>query len=160
MSEPPPPPPGTYPGGFPPPLYGEYSALPPAAPKNGLGTAALVVAIVGLLSCWTVIGGVVLGITAIVLGIIGRGRAKKGEATNGGVATGGIVLGAVSIVAGLAFIAIYATLGWAMFQDVGGGDYIDCVNRAGSDETAIQDCANEFTQRVEDEFSVTVTPRP
>lgn len=164
MSEPPPPPPGSYPGGppggYPPPLYGGYPAMPPTGPKNGLGTAALVVAIVGLLSCWTVIGGIALGITAVVLGVIGRGRVKRGEANNGGMATGGIALGALSIVAGLAFIAIYATLGWAMFQDVGGGDYIDCINRAGSDEAAIQECANDFTQRVEDEFSVTVTPTP
>jgi hypothetical protein len=161
MSELPPPPPGVYPGppgGYPPPLYGGYPAIPPAGPKNGLGTAALVVAIVGLLMCWTVVGGVVLGITAIVLGALGRGRAKRGEATNGGVATGGIVLGALSIVAALAFVAIYATLGWSMFKEVGGGDYIDCVNRAGSDQTAIEQCANEFTERVEQEFSVTVTP--
>jgi uncharacterized protein DUF4190 len=161
MSEPLPPPPGAYPGppgGYPPPLYGGYPAFPPAGPRNGLGTAALVVAIVGLLTCWTVLGGVVLGITAIVLGGLGRGRAKRGEATNGGVATAGIALGALSIIAGLAFVAIYATLGWSMFKEVGGGDYIDCVNRAGSDQAAIEQCANEFTERVEQEFSVTVTP--
>ncbi len=171
MSEPPPPPSGAYPGppgayppplygGYPPPLYGGYPPIPPVAPKDGLGTAALVIAIVGLLSCWTVVGGFVLGITAIVLGVLGRGRVKRGEATNGGVAVGGIVLGALSIVAGLAFIAIYATLGWATFQDVGGGDYIDCVNRAGSDQTAVEQCANEFSERLEDEFSITVTPTP
>src|SRR5690242_18393520 len=136
MSEVPPPPPGAYPGppgGYPPPLYGGYSAIPPSAPKNGLGTAALVVAIVGLLSGWSIVGGIALGITAIVLGVIARGRVKRGEANNGGVATAGIALGALSVIAGLVFIAIYATLGWAMFQDVGGGDYIDCINRAGSD---------------------------
>jgi hypothetical protein len=161
MSEPLPPPPGAYPGppgGYPPPHYGGYPAFPQTGPKNGLGTAALVVAIVGLLSCWTVVGGVVLGITAIVLGGLGRGRAKQGEATNGGVATAGIALGALSIVAGLAFVAIYATLGWSMFKEVGGGDYIDCVNRAGSDQAAVEQCANEFTERVQQEFSVTVTP--
>lgn len=164
MSEPPPPPPpGAYPGppgGYPPPLYGGYSAIPPTAPKNGMGTTALVLAIVGLVSCWTVVGGIVLGIAAIVCGVLGRNRAARGEATNGGVATGGIVLGALAVVAGLAFIAIYATLGWAMFKDVGGGDYIDCVNRAGNDQAAIEQCATEFTQRVEDEFSITVTPTP
>lgn len=178
MSEPPPPPPGAYPGppgaypgppggypgppgGYPSPLYGGYPVIPPAGPtgpKNGLGTAALVVAIVGLLTCWTVVGGIVLGITAIVLGALGRGRAKRGEATNGGIATGGIALGALSIVAGLAFVAIYATLGWSMFKEVGGGDYIDCINRAGSDQAAVEQCATEFTERVEQEFSVTVTP--
>jgi len=56
-------------------------------------------------------------------------------------------------------IAAIAFAVWG-FNEVGGGDYIDCVSRAGSDQQAIDDCANEFTQRVEDQFSVTVTPTP
>ncbi|WNG89999.1 DUF4190 domain-containing protein [Mycobacterium sp. ITM-2016-00317] len=174
MSEPPPPPPGTYPGGYPPQPYGGYGAYggyggysgygypppPPAAPKNGLGTAALVLAIVGLLLCWTVVGGVLLGIAGIVLGFLARTRVKRGEATNAGVALAGIVLGAVSIVASLVIVAIYATLGVALFRDLGGGDYVDCLQRAGNDEQAAQRCADEFTQRVEESFSITVTPTP
>lgn len=159
MSEPPPPPPqyGAYPGGYPPPPpYGSYGGYPPpapSAPKNGLGVASLVVAIVGL---FTVFGGIVLGVVAIILGFLGRGRVKRGEATNGGIAVAGIVLGALSILVSIAAIA-FAVWG---FNEVGGGDYIDCVSRAGSDQQAIDDCANEFTQRVEDQFSVTVTPTP
>ncbi|GAB3227735.1 DUF4190 domain-containing protein [Mycolicibacterium hippocampi] len=159
MSEPPPPPPqyGAYPGGYPPPPpYGSYGGYPPpapSAPKNGLGVASLVVAIVSL---FTVFGGIVLGVVAIILGFLGRGRVKRGEATNGGIAVAGIVLGALSILVSIAAIA-FAVWG---FNEVGGGDYIDCVTRAGSDQQAIDDCANEFTQRVEDQFSVTVTPTP
>ncbi|WP_370333398.1 DUF4190 domain-containing protein [Mycolicibacterium hippocampi] len=159
MSEPPPPPPqyGAYPGGYPPPPpYGSYGGYPPpapSAPKNGLGVASLVVAIVSL---FTVFGGIVLGVVAIILGFLGRGRVKRGEATNGGIAVAGIVLGALSILVSIAAIA-FAVWG---FNEVGGGDYIDCVSRAGSDQQAIDDCANEFTQRVEDQFSVTVTPTP
>ena len=59
----------------------------PIAPRNGLGMAALVIAIIGLLSCFTIAGGVVLGIAAVVMGFIGQGRVKRGEANNGGVAT-------------------------------------------------------------------------
>ncbi|MGB3229582.1 MAG: DUF4190 domain-containing protein [Mycobacterium sp.] len=159
MSEPPPPPPqyGAYPGGYPPPPpYGSYGGYPPpapSAPKNGLGVASLVVAIVSL---FTVFGGIVLGVVAIILGFLGRGRVKRGEATNGGIAIAGIVLGALSILVSIAAI-VFAVWG---FNEVGGGDYIDCVSRAGSDQQAIEDCANEFTQRVEDQFSVTVTPTP
>ena len=68
MSQPPPPPPyGAYPGGYPPPPQ-PYSgfAPPPTGPRNGLGIAALVIAIVGLVFCWTVAGGVILGLTAVI----------------------------------------------------------------------------------------------
>ncbi|MGZ8803425.1 MAG: DUF4190 domain-containing protein [Mycobacterium sp.] len=158
MSEPPQPPPyGAYPGGYPPPQYGpQYGGYPPpatAAPKNGLGTASLVVAIISL---FTVFGGIVLGVVAVILGFLGRGRVKRGEATNGGIAMAGIILGVLSILVSIAAIAIAV---WG-FNEVGGTDYVDCISRAGSDQQAVQDCADEFTQRVEDEFSITVTPTP
>lgn len=157
MSEPPPPPPGTYPGGYPPQPYGGYPPPVPAAPKNGLGTASLVVAIISL---FTLFGGVVLGIVAVVLGFLGRGRVKRGEATNGGVAMAGIILGFLSIIVSIAAFVIVGVFGVALFKEVGGTDYIDCVNNAGSDQAAVEQCAQEFTQRVEDEFSITVTPTP
>ena len=157
MSEPPPPPPGTYPGGYPPQPYGGYPPPVPVTPKNGLGTASLVVAIISL---FTLFGGVVLGIVAVVLGFMGRGRVKRGEATNGGVAIAGIVLGFLSIIVSIVAFVVVGVFGVALFNEVGGTDYIDCVNRAGSDQAAVQQCAEEFTQRVEDEFSITVTPTP
>ena len=169
MSEPPQPPQsGAYPGGSPPPPqqpyggypgypgYSGYAGPPQSEPKNGLGLAALILAIIGLLLCWSVAGGIVLGVVAVILGFLGRGRVKRGEADNGGVAIAGIALGFVAIIAGLVFIPIYIGL----FDSVGGTDYIDCVTRAGSDQAAVQECAEEFTRRVEDQFSVTVTPTP
>lgn len=160
MSEPPQPPQyGAYQGSYPPPppQYGGYpGGYPPpaaAAPKNGLGVASLVVAIIALFS---VVGGIVLGVVAVILGFLGRGRVKRGEADNGGVAIAGIVLGLLSIVVSIVVIAIAV---WG-FNEVGGTDYVDCVSRAGSDQQAIQECADEFTQRVEDQFSITVTPTP
>ena len=169
MSEPPQPPQyGAYPGGYPPPPqqpyggypgypgYSGYPGPPQSEPKNGLGLAALILAIIGLLLCWSVAGGIVLGVVAVILGFLGRGRVKRGEADNGGVAIAGIALGFVAIIAGLVFIPIYIGL----FDSVGGTDYIDCVTRAGSDQAAVQECAEEFTRRVEDQFSVTVTPTP
>ncbi|KMO81579.1 DUF4190 domain-containing protein [Mycolicibacterium chubuense] len=162
MSEPPPPPYGPTPGSYPPPPpqyggYGGYPVPPPAsAPRNGLGTAALILAIVGLVLCWSIAGGIILGLCAVIIGFVARGRVKRGEATNGGVAIAGIVLGAVAIVAALVFIPIYIGL----FDQVGGTDYVDCLSRAGNDAEAAQRCADEFTQRVEDQFSLTVTPTP
>ena len=131
---------GPYPGGYPPAPYGDY--YPPGPPKNGMGVAALVVAIIALISSVSVVGGIVLGIVAVILGFIGRGRVKSGEANNGGVATAGIILGVISIIAGLAFIAIWVGL----FKDVGAGGYFDCLQRAGQDRAAVQQCSDEFRQ--------------
>jgi Domain of unknown function (DUF4190) len=154
---PPPPPPqyGAYPGSYPPPPPPPYAGYipPPTAPKNGLGIAALVVAIIALV---TVFGGIILGVVAVILGFVGWGRAKRGEATNGGVAIAGIVLGFLAIIVSIAAIGLAI---WG-FSEVGGTDYFDCLSRAGSDEQAVQQCADEFRERVETEFSVTVTPTP
>jgi len=128
--------------------------LPPQAPKNGLGIAALVVAIVALIS---VVGGVVLGIVAVILGFLGWQRAKRAEATNGGIAIAGIVLGILSIIE--AIVVIMLSL-W-VFNEVGGTDYMQCLSDAGSDQDAVQQCVDQFQNRVEDQFSVTLTtPRP
>jgi hypothetical protein len=152
----PPPPQGVgYPGAYPPPPPQPYAgfAPPPTGPKNGLGIAALIVAIVGLVFCWTVFGGIILGLVAAVIGFVARGRVKRGEATNGGVAVAGIVLGILAIVLGLVFIPIW----YGVFDEVGGTDYVDCLSKAGSDQQAVQQCADQFRERVEDKFSVTLT---
>src|SRR3954463_8737580 len=159
MSEPPPPPQwGGYPGSYPPPPPQPYSgyAPPPVAPKNGLGIAALVVAIIGLVFCWTVVGGVILGVGAVIIGFVSRGRVKRGEATNGGVAIAGIVLGFLAIIVALVFIPIWI----GVFNEVGGTDYVDCLSKAGNDADAVQHCADQFRDRVENEFSVTVSRTP
>ncbi|ARP74412.1 DUF4190 domain-containing protein [Streptomyces pluripotens] len=103
-----------YPGGpsahaHPGPQYPSYAGPPPAvngygwpgmqpAPSDGMGTASLalgILAAVGFL-LWPV--AVVLGILAVIFGAIGRGRARRGEATNPGVALAGIICGATGIV--------------------------------------------------------------
>ena len=126
------------------------------APKNGLGIAALVLAVIALVSVATVFAPIVLGAVAVVLGFLGRGRVKRGAANNGGIAIAGIVLGALAIIVGLAFVAIWT----AVWKDVGGGDYIDCMQKAGSDHVLQQQCADQFRQSVEGRLSVTLTPTP
>ncbi|MGW6569872.1 DUF4190 domain-containing protein [Streptomyces sp. NPDC054975] len=80
-------------------------------PRNGLGVAALVLGIVGLLfglfplTFWL---GAILGILALIFGIIGHGRARKGEATNKGAALSGIILGALALVASIAWVIFFA----------------------------------------------------
>lgn len=149
-------PPSPYPAGYPPPPPYYGYPPPPMAPKNGLGTAALVLAVIALVSVVTVFAPIVLGAVAVVLGFLGRGRVKRGAANNGGIAIAGIVLGALAIIVGLAFIAIWA----AVWKDVGGGDYIDCMQKAGSDHVQQQQCADQFRQSVQGRLSVTLTPTP
>lgn len=70
--------------------YGGYGA-PPVRRRNGMGVAALVWGIVGILlfpPC---------SILAIVFGRIGLNRVARGEATNRGVAQAGFVLGIVGL---------------------------------------------------------------
>ncbi|MGX9791522.1 DUF4190 domain-containing protein [Mycobacterium sp. MMS18-G62] len=163
-SQPAPPPPpqpppsqyGAYPGSYPAPPPQPYSgfAPPPTGPRNGLGIAALVIAIIALVFCWSVFGGVILGLCAVIIGFVARGRVKRGEATNGGVAIAGIVLGFLAIIVSLIFVPIWI----GVFDQVGGTDYVDCLSKAGSDEQAIQQCADQFRDRVENEFSVQITP--
>jgi hypothetical protein len=128
-------------------------------PKNALGLTSLVLAIVGLLSVWVPvvnIASIVLGLVAIVIGIIGRRRVKRGIANNGGMAIAGIVLGTLAVIVGLAFIALWATV----WKDAGGGDYIDCMQKAGSNQYQQRHCADQFRQNVQDRLSVTLTPAP
>jgi hypothetical protein len=157
---PPTPPPYPYPAGqpYPPPPPQPYAgyAGPPVGPRNGLGIASLITAVIALITCASVVIGVILGIVAIVIGFAARGRVKRGEANNGGVAIAGIVLGFIAIIASLAFIAIW----YAVFSDVGGKDYFDCLSKAGNDSEQIQKCVDQFQQHIENRFSITLTPTP
>jgi hypothetical protein len=74
---------------------------PATAPRNGFGTTALVVGIVGILLCWVPVFGIIIAGVAILFGILGLGRTKRAEATNHGHAVAGVVLGAVAAVIGL-----------------------------------------------------------
>jgi hypothetical protein len=89
--------------------------VPPAAPqvmRNGLGTAALILGIIGTISgfmpflFW--LAGI-LGVIALVLGLVGKGRVKRGEASNKGVALTGAILGLVSLVLSVVGIVIVVT---------------------------------------------------
>jgi hypothetical protein len=77
------------------------SPSPATAPRNGYGTTALVVGIVGLVFCWVPMFGIILAGIAILFGFLGRARANRGEATNGGQAVSGAVLGSIAALIGI-----------------------------------------------------------
>lgn len=118
--------PSTYPS-YPP------QPQPPQPPqlRNGLGTAALTLGIIGVVLAFIpVIGwsGIILGILATVFGAIGRGRVKRGKADNGGMALTGIITGPLAIVISvLMTVLVFAAVDEAADD---WNDYADCVDHA------------------------------
>ncbi|MFF5936996.1 DUF4190 domain-containing protein [Streptomyces sp. NPDC012508] len=82
-------------------------------PSNGMGTAAMVLGIIAVAGFCMYGLGVVLGILALVFGIIGRKKVQRGEANNGGMATAGIVLGSIGILVSAVFLTFVI---WAVVQ--------------------------------------------
>lgn len=77
---------------------GYYAPMRVAMPvRNGMGTAALVLGIVGLFFSWAPYLGWSLPVMAIIFGGVGKSNANKGIANNGGSAVAGIVLGTITI---------------------------------------------------------------
>ncbi|MFD7610594.1 DUF4190 domain-containing protein [Streptomyces sp. NPDC059828] len=86
--------------------------VPPAPSQNGFGTAAMVLGILAVCTfCFYGLPSLVLGVLALIFGILGRKRYARGEATNNGQALAGIILGSVGIVLGAAILAFFA---WAI----------------------------------------------
>lgn len=139
--------------GYPQPGYGMGYGAPAPTKKNGLGTAALVVAIAALFLFWTIFGGFILGIVAIILGIIGISRAKRGEADNRGIALGGVILGVLAIIASAVFIVIGFMFLW---NSTGFDDYYDCVAQANNDQQEIEQCASDWATTLESQFETTI----
>lgn len=127
--------PGGYPGG------------PVAQPRNGMGTAALVLGILAVLGAITVIGGILLGLLALIFGIVGLRRVGKGVATNKGVAIAGIVTGLIGLIAAVAL----AVAGASLFFSTGGGDLVQCIQQAGGDQAQVLQCQQQYQQQVQEQ---------
>ncbi|WP_137993069.1 DUF4190 domain-containing protein [Streptomyces vilmorinianum] len=82
-------------------------------PSNGMGTASMVLGIIAVAGFCLYGLGIVLGVLALIFGIIGRKKVQRGEANNGGMATAGIVLGAIGTLVSAAFIGFII---WAVVQ--------------------------------------------
>ncbi|MFJ9364322.1 DUF4190 domain-containing protein [Nocardia sp. NPDC101769] len=124
-----------------------------------MAITAMVFGILGLLTFWTVlltIIGVLCGALAIILGVIAVTKARRGISGGFGMALAGAIMGVISLIGGI----LIGVLVWVVFKDTGGTDLIDCLNKAGNDSSKVQQCQDEFNKRVEDKFSVTLTPAP
>ena len=158
-SPPPPPPPAGYPPqppqwGAPPPGYGQqpwaqspyggtpYGQRPPK--KNGIGVAALVLGVLSILGGFFV-AGAVLGIVAIILGVVGMQRANRGEADNKGMAVAGLITGIIGVIISALFLVLYI----AVWNSSDFDNYRDCLEQAETDQD-IDDCADEFADDLGD----------
>jgi hypothetical protein len=169
MTSNPPPPPGDpqdQPGGYYPPQGQQGGQYPPQDQQggyyppqgqggyyqqpqqrgSGMAITALILGIIALLSCWTIVGGILFGLVAIVLGFIASRRAKRGVAGGRGMAITGIVLGLLGLVLSVVIVAVIG----AFWNSASFSDYRECLRDAGSDQEAIADCETEFRDVIED----------
>ena len=129
--------------------YPPYEGSPPPAarPKGaGMAIAALVLGILAVLLCWTVVGGVLLGLIAVVLGAIAARRAKRGISTGRGMAISGIVLGVIGLLLSVALFAI----GVSLFTSSGGKTLTECLQNAQGDQAKEQQCQRDFQRELQD----------
>lgn len=114
-----------------------------AGPRNGTGVGALVCGVLAVASILLFPPGMlVFGIAAVVLGIMGVRRAKRGEATNKSQATAGLVAGIVAVVV---FGVVIVTFFVQNQEDL--ADFRECVEAA-----ATQDQRDECQQRLESQL--------
>lgn len=116
---------GGYPGGQAPqygtgpPDYGQAGGYPgyPGYPgygpplqelPKGLAIAALVLGILALVTFWTAVGGIVLGIVGVILGGVAIRKAGRGQAGGRGMAIAGLVLSVLGLLGGILFAVLYA----------------------------------------------------
>ncbi|WP_432149553.1 DUF4190 domain-containing protein [Streptomyces sp. bgisy029] len=119
--------------------YGAQYGAPEPARSNGFAVTALVLGLLACLFFWTIVGGLLLGLLALVFGILGTLRARQGRAPRKGMAIAGTVLGALGLI-GSVIVLIFAV-------NVANSDSFknleDCLQNAGS-QAEEDRCAEDF----------------
>lgn len=76
------------------------AARPPGMPRNGLGTAAFVLGVIGVLSSFWIVG-ILPGLAAVIIGFPALDRADQRRADNRGVVKAALWLGFIAIALGM-----------------------------------------------------------
>ncbi|WP_448615292.1 DUF4190 domain-containing protein [Modestobacter sp. URMC 112] len=105
--------------------------------KNGFGIAALVLGILSLPAAFFAgVPGIVLGLLAIVFGVLGLRRVKARQADNRGMAITGLVTGVLGLLLGIAVLAA------TVFFVQTAGDCLTDFEQTG-DQAAYEQCLQE-----------------
>jgi hypothetical protein len=118
---------------------GAPAGQPPAT--NGLAVAAMIIGILSLLVSWIpFVGllGVVGGAVALLLGLLGRGRAKK-VANGAGLAITGIVTGLLAVLVGIASTVLPVLFFQGMVGDFEAVDR--CIEQTGDEQFCLEEHA-------------------
>lgn len=118
--------------------HAPYAAQGPA-PTNGFAVAALVLGLIACLFFWTVVGGLLLGLLAIVFGIIAALRTRQGRAPRRVMAIIGAAFGALGLI-GSAVVLVVAI---SVLDSQEFKNFEDCMNRAGG-QAAENRCTDDF----------------
>jgi hypothetical protein len=137
----------TQPG--PPPGQGPAGGYQTRPRRNGVGTTALVIGVVGLVLVVLLLFaplGALLGLVAVVLGIVGLIRVNRGDADNRGQAVAGLITGAFALLVGAVLTVSIGT--WFAthvndFQDFG-----RCLDDAVG-QAEREACTRELSRKLE-----------
>ncbi|TWP46423.1 DUF4190 domain-containing protein [Lentzea tibetensis] len=91
-------------------MTGYPMAPPPPPAQNGMGIASFVLGLLGLLTSFIPVVGIVawpMVIIGLVLGFVALGKAGRGMATNRGMAVAGIVLSALGLVVCVIWVVLF-----------------------------------------------------
>lgn len=122
-----------------------YRVEPVAGGRGGgMATAALVLGILAIVTSFTVIGGVLLGVLAIIFGIIAARRARQGLALGRGRAIAGVITGVIGVLLAVLLIAV----GVSVFNSPAGKNLRNCLKDANGNQQKVQQCNDQYRDQV------------
>lgn len=133
---------GNPPGGYDAPPPGGYftpgGAPPPPPRSNGLAIGSLIAGIVSIPAmCCGGWPGLIIGIAALILGVLGLRKARTGLAGQRGLAITGIVLGLIGTILSIIMLALVASFG---------PDFTKCSDLYQNDQEKMGQCVMSVIQ--------------
>ncbi|APS17692.1 DUF4190 domain-containing protein [Streptomyces parvus] len=119
-----------------------YGGQPPAR-TNGFAVAALVLGLLACLFFWTIVGGLLLGLLAVVFGVIAALRTRQGRAPRRVMAIVGAAFGAIGLI-GSAIVLVVAV---SVFDSQEFKDFESCMDRANG-RAAEDRCTEDFVDEL------------
>ncbi|MCL7430522.1 DUF4190 domain-containing protein [Streptomyces sp. YS415] len=114
-------------------------------PRNGFAVAAPLFGLAALVLTWTGFGGILLGLLAVILGVLGVLRKRRGVATRGVLPVIGAVIGTVAV----ATSTVALVVGVSVLESEEFQTYSECVDQAVG-QAQWDRCAEEFDRSMPD----------